>query len=220
MLNPTQADPIVFDKYKGMNDKQAPCKLERGNVSFEINLDASTYAASRRAGRDFFFYTDDGAVTGLWQITWQDGITTDIASIGSEIYDLTFTFTFMLASGSRLVLQSPDLNYWDITPNANGLINPTVIAAPGAVPQAANFTVLNGESFGFETSGQVTRLAADQEHYGWYLIGYGVSNATTTYTSDLVFTVASGFSFRIQDNNTNMWRFSITNDGNLTVITV
>lgn len=215
MLNPTQADPVIFDKYKGMNDRQAPCKLERGNTSFEINLDAGTNSAERRAGRDFYFYSDTGAVTGLWQVTWQDGITTQIAAIGSKLYDLTQTFTFLIAAGTRMVLQSPNLLYWNITPNSNGLIQPTVVAAPAATPQAADFTVQNGESLGFARSGATTRLTADSGRYGWYLFQYGVSSGSTTYTTDIVFTAASGFKLKIKDP-TLTFTLDITNAGNLT----
>jgi hypothetical protein len=221
MLNPTKVQPVIFDKYSGVNDRQAPCKLERGNVSFEVNLDASNRVAKRRFGRDFFFLDPlAGSATGLWQTAWADGSVIDIGAIGSILYDLTFTFSAIIASGFRLIIQSPDLNYWDVTPNVDGVINPTAIAAPAAIPQAANLTIQNGESFGFARGSGVTRLIADVDHFGWYLLGYGPSIATTTYTDDVVFTIASGFSFRIVDYQSNTWKFQMSNDGNLQVITV
>jgi hypothetical protein len=158
----------------------------------------------------------------IFQTSWDDGTRTDIAAIGSSLYDLTETFTYLVASGTRLIIQSADLNYWNCTPNnTTGLIQPVVVAAPAAAAQVANFTVLNGESFGFiNSAGNVVRLNADQDRSGWYLQGLGATTSLTTISTDLVFTVASGFSFRIVDYLSNVWKLTVNNSGNMIPITV
>lgn len=220
-MNPTQDQPDVFQGAMGINDAVSVLKLKEKFVPFAVNLHAQGDVWDRRAGRDFYLL-QTGMVLGLSTVRFEDGQAFNIAQIGSYLYNLSTTFSYLVASGVKLYIQSADTNYWDVTPNAStGLIVPTAVAAPAAAAQTSNFTVLNGESFGFiGASGEVTRLNCDLDVGGWWLAGYGVSTSTVSITTDMVFTVASGFSFRIVDYAGNTWAFSVTNDGFMIVTTV
>lgn len=219
-LQPTDSALEVFKGAKGIDDQSSIVKLDPGFASFVSNLEASSDVWKRRAGRDFSFLgSGNSLIVAL--LTWDDGTYTEIASFGSVVYDMTTAITYILNSGVKLIIQSADLNYWNVTPDANGLINPVVVAAPSATSQAANFTVANGESIAFKISATAaTQILCDVDHGAWYLKGLGTTVGTTTYTTDLVFTVASGFSFRMKDYSSNTFKFVVSNDGNLTTITV
>lgn len=219
-MNPTQDQPIVFDSARGINDAVSMPKIKKGFIPFSCNLLAQGDVWDRRKGRDFYLL-QTGFVLSIYTCRFEDNQVFNIAQIGQYLYNLSNTFSYLVANGTRLVIQSPDLNYWNITPNSSGLISPVVVAAPAAAAQTANFTVLNGESFGFiGSTGNVTRLTASQDYNGWYLEGYGITTAITSITTDMVFTVASGFSFRIQDYSGNVWKMTMDNSGNLIPITV
>lgn len=219
--SPTSVSPYVFNKAKGLNDVEGVTKIPPGFTTFAINLTAGSDVWPRRNGRSMYFLDDGNIVTNIFSTSWSDGLTVNIATMGPLIYDLTFTFTYLFGSGIRLILQSPDLNYWDCSANPlTEQINPTVIAAPSASPQAANLTVQNGESIGFTGTSQTIRLASDQDHGGWYTLSLGQTNGFTTFTDDVVFTNASGFSLIIIDYTGNHWKFSVTNDGEFKVTTV
>lgn len=215
-----KTNPIILNKALGMNDQVSLVKLDPGFVFFGINLQASNDCYKRREGRDFSFL-GPGLCLYVGQIAWDDGVVTEIAEFGGTFYDMSISFTKLMANGARLIIQSPDLNYWSLFDSVNAVINPIVVAPPGAAAQASNLTIGMGETFGFILpGGNVTGLLCDQTHNGWYLQGYGPSFATTTYSADLVFTIASGFSFRMVDNFTNTFQFKISNDGNLFVQTI
>lgn len=220
-MNPTQVFSDIIQGAKGLNDSYGETKLPPGFVPFAVNYSASGDTWNRRSGRTFFLL-ETGQVMMISTLQWDDGTSNNIADIGSTLYDLSVVFTYLVASGTRLIIQSPDLNYWDVTPNdTTGLINPTVVAVPAATPQVANFIVLNGESFGFVNStGKITRLAADQDHFGWYLQGLGATTSLVPISTDLVFTVASGFSFRIKDYLANTWSLQMDNSGGFYAVTV
>lgn len=220
-MNPSNAQPVIDNEANGLNDAFGETKVPRGTLPFALNYLANGDTWDRRLGRDFFIL-QSGMVTLISPTAWQDGVVVNIAVIGTQGYDLTTQFTFLIAYGNRLIIQSPDLNYWDVTPNdSTGLINPTIVALPATPPQNADFTVQNGESFGFiNSASSVVRLDADETYYGWYEKSYGSSTSLVTFTSDLVFTIASGYSFRIKDSHGNTWRLYTTNDGNLENVTV
>lgn len=220
-MNPTDADAVLLKGAKGNNDAFGLQKMPDGMLPFSMNQVPTGTAWERRRGRDFYLL-QSGFVTSIYTTNWDDGTAMNIASMGATYFNLSNTFTYLVADGIRLVIQSADLNYWDVTPaDATGLINPVVVAAPAAAAQVANFTVLNGESFGFIlSSGNVTRLTADQDHNGFYLMGYGTTTSLSSIATDLVFTVTSGFSFRIQDYSGNVWKMVISNDGQIQAVTV
>lgn len=214
------AQPIVLKGADGSNDQEGISNRKPSSAWFSLNTLADSDSWGRRAGRDYVA-AESGIALGIYQLSWDDGTSTEIAMIGSTFYNMSVTFTYMMDIGIRVVIQSPDLSYWDATPAASGLINPVVIAAPAAAAQLSNFTIANGQSFGFRLSAtEVTRLLCDRDHNGWYLQGYGATDATSTLATDMVFTVASGFSLRQVDYDGNTWKYQVDNNGKFYVTTV
>jgi hypothetical protein len=219
-MNPTQDQPIVFEGAKGINDATSFLKLKRGYTPFSVNLLAQGDVWDRRKGRDMFLLRS-GLALGIATVRFDDGVAFNIAQIGSSLNDLS-TFDYFVSSGIRLIMQSSALNYWDVTPNATtGLITPIIVSTPSAAPQTSDFIVAYDNTFAFYSSdGNPTRLTADEEHYGWYLIGETKPVSSTTISTDMVFTYSSGFFFKIEDQDGNTWKLSITSNGNLQAITV
>ncbi len=163
------------------------------------------------------FLVDGSAVLGIAVLTWSDGTISEVVQFGSALYDMSATFTYLVKAGVKLYIQSANGSYWNCTPDSTtGLITPSDSVVPTATPQAANFTVANGETFGFDLSSTATmQLDANLDRGGWFLNGVGGSFGATLITTDMVFTVASGFSFRITDYTGNTWSLSMSNDGDL-----
>lgn len=215
-MNPTAVQPAIFHKAKGLNDIESVVKLPDGFVPFALNMDVDNHTYDRRKGRDFSFLSSGNSVVMMASLTWDDGTTHNIAAMGAFLYDLSLTFTKALPAAYRMILQSPDATYWNITPDSNGFINPTSLTvAPTATPQTADLTINNGESFIFQRSAASTRITADSAYFGWYLLQYGVGTAITTYTDDIVFTTASGFTMKIIDSGSKTHSLSMQNTGEL-----
>lgn len=222
MQNPTRSFPSIKVQARGLNDQDSALKLKKGYVPFALNVNASSDVWSRREGRDMEFFTS-GVVLYIGQITWQDNTSSEISQIGGSFYDMGNDFTYLLANGTRLYIQSSDGSYWDCTPGSNGLIFPTTIGtgAPGATPQTANIVLTPVQKFGFiRSDGKVDQLDADEANFGWFLNEYTGSIFPANVTTDVVFTFASGFSIRIEDVGGNTWVLSMTNDGNLIATTI
>lgn len=217
----SQTVPIVVKKAEGINDFESVVKLDPGFVPFSFNLSVESDAWNRRFGRTFKLI-GPGPVLGIFVLTWDDGTVSEVTQIGDSFYDVTIVFTYLFDIGISMIIQSPDGNYWDVTPEmTTGEILPTVVAAPVALPQTSNFTVLAGQTIAYKLDAtSVTAEFADQDQNGWFLQGYDLSSGANEISSDMVFTFASGFHFRIQDDQLNMWSFSVTNDGNIVLITV
>lgn len=209
---PTQALGHFAKRAMGMNDIESLLALEqKGYVPFAMNTMSSSDVYTRRNGRDLF-YIDDGFVLGMMMLQWDDGSRTDVAQIGSVLFDLTTTYTVFLKTGARLVLQSPDGNYWNCTPDASTLlVAPTVIATPTATARSADLIILDGESFGIEGASSSASLRTSSD--GWFVESQGMSSGLTEHTDDLVFTYASGYTLVMHDLQGNTHRFSVSNDG-------
>jgi hypothetical protein len=134
---------------------------------------------------------------------------------------LDVSYTYRVGFGIRLILQSPDLNYWSCAPNTvDAIPRPQVTAAPTASPQTADLVIAAGNSLIFDAATQFIQLDCDQAHNGWFTRIVPNGTALNLVTSDIVFTQASGYSLKIADVSGNTWRFSIDNNGFLSVTTV
>lgn len=177
-------------------------------------LDSSNAGVSEaRVCRNFILRPLGGlSVRPGWTAFSPGGIALDLGFITSVKY--------LLDTGVRLILQSPDLTYWNVTPDVNGLILPTAVSTPSATPQTADLILMPGEYIAFKYSTTSLLLLCDQNHLGWYTQSIGIPTTEFTVTDDMVFTVASGFVLRMEDDTSNTWEFSVSNDGNLFVTTV
>lgn len=141
-------------------------------------------------------------------------------SPGGTALDLRIITTVF--NGGRLLIQSPDGSWWDCTATAAtlGLITPTKVAAPSAAAQAFDFLVISPDTIGFKIDAtHITELWVDQDTGIWYLTGHDAT-FPPSITTDIAFSFASGFALKIRDSSGNTWKFFMTNDGNLQVITV
>lgn len=129
---------------------------------------------------------------------------------------------YVLPYGQRLVYQSSDLNYWDCTPNVQGVIQPTVLAgAPADPAKTDNLSFdANLSMFAFEgVDSDLIQLDASVSKNGWFLEGTPAIGSVF-YTTDIVFTYASGYTMRFTDTSLNIWKHQMTDDGNLLAVIV
>lgn len=131
------------------------------------------------------------------------------------------TVVYVVPSDKRLIYQSADGNYWDVTPGTDGVINPTVITAPSDPAQIADISIdFATSAFTFQDiNGDLIQLDSDVNKGGWYL--YGLETiGSNFYTTDVIFTYASGFSLKFTDSSLNIWKLAITNDGEFQAVVV
>ncbi len=219
--NPTSVLPVIINKAKGMNDFIGPTKLPEGFVTFELNLIPSGDVWPRRAGRDGYWLVDGDPVLNISVLNWADGRSTYVAQLGDSFYDITPNFSYYFRNNARLVIQAPGGQYWNVTPGfTTGLIFPTVVSTPSTAPQTGNLTVTPTQTISFQVDGGSIQLLSDFQNDGWYLESGLDALGFTQYTSDVVFTYASGFSLIIQDSALNNWKFSVSDIGELIVTVV
>lgn len=217
----TNVLPMMLGNADGINDQVSLVKKDPGTLPFTLNYDADSDVWNRRAGRDLSFLVAGEPVMNIYDFSWSDGIHVEIATIGDEVYNLSTSFAYLLDVGVRLIFQSPDLNYWDVTPSlTTGLITPTVVATPTATAQAGNLTVQMGEKFGFLGTTNTVQLGVGEPYSSWFAQVFGVSAPVSLVTDDLVFTSASGFSLIEKDFSGNSWKFSVDNIGQMIITTV
>ncbi len=125
------------------------------------------------------------------------------------------SFAYLFATGIKLNLQSPDLNWWALTVNSStGAINVTGIAAPtGAL--SADQSIRQDELYGFAFATGIWRLSVVATGLGTPSIQtreYALSSATTTYSTAVSFNTGYGPVFQ-DDTGTQRWRLSIANGG-------
>jgi hypothetical protein len=127
----------------------------------------------------------------------------------SEIYT---AFNYLFTGSAKLALQSPDDNWWDVTPNSSGEINPTVIATPSTtISTDLNLGVT--ELLGFESSSVIYKMSIND--LGAVEIDtYGLSPSETEYTTTQAFTKLVGPVFT--SGNLQRFRLTCDNAGSLT----
>lgn len=120
------------------------------------------------------------------------------------------SFTYLYTTGT-LALQSPDLNWWNITPSSSGVIAPIVIATPSTTI-SSDLSINNNQLFGFQSSTVI---------YALYVNTIGtaeIKTYTLTGSENIVTTqqaFISGVGPVFQDTDLNRWRIQINNAGEL-----
>lgn len=143
-------------------------------------------------------------------ITLNDG---SIVFVTNDEIFVAFTYLF---NGGTLALQSPDNNWWNITPDSNGLINPTVIATPSSTI-STDLNLGFNDTFGFLSSTVIYRLAVDTQGIP-NILTYGLATGENEYTTIQAFTKTCGPVFTAQD--LTRWRLTIDNAGSLTTTSI
>lgn len=216
---PTSVNPVIMSSAKGINDITEPVKLDPGFTPFSVNLSAGGDTWVRRQGRDFFYLSDGSLATMFYLTTWNDGSSNIIAALGGSLYTF-IPFTYVVDSSKRLIIQSADLRYWNVTPSAStGLIFPTGVTTPSTASRNSDLLLDSTQSIAFKGNSGFTQLAVDQSG-GWFLQGGNGDFGLTLFTTDLVFSIASGASLKMVDAQGNTWQYSMTNDGDLIVTTI
>lgn len=109
-----------------------------------------------------------------------------------------------LFDGARLLLQSPQGDWWDATPGNDGLPNNVTVTAPGST-LSANLVLTSSQIMGFKLSATVMmQISADQFALGaFYQRINSAPYYTTRYTADRAFT--TGFGPVFTDGAGNTW---------------
>lgn len=218
---PTTAVPFIVNKAMGLNDMVSSVKLDDGFSQTAINLIATGDSWDRRGGRELYYLNDGNPVLGLQYLSWDDGSFNYIGQLGTVYYDITPTYSYYFRNSARFILQDVGGKYWDCTPGfTTGLINPTVITTPSATAQTESINVSNTQTIGFQVDGASRHLLADFQHNGWYLMAGLDELGFNQYTSDIVFTYASGFSIIVEDSALNHFKFQISDIGEFYTINV
>jgi hypothetical protein len=162
-----------------------------------------------------FDMRNDGDPTSLDRIlvTTHDG---DIISY--DFSELVTIFDYLFAASIQLAIQSPDLNYWDITPNSStGIISPTVIATPSS-PSSTQLVLGQNDLFGFLDSTGVWRMYVSGNLGNITTKRYGLASSATTYSTIQAFT--NGNEPVFTDNFNTRWQISINNSGILSTTAI
>lgn len=217
---PTIANPTAMIRALGLNDQSSPVKLKNGQTQFALNFDVANATWNRRYGRDWEF-VQTGMALGNGVLSWDDGTVTEIAQIGTELYDVRFSFTYLFESGIRLIIQDSAGAYWSFGPDlATDNMYGIVVALPSASPQTSDQVIAYGQNIGFVTNSGAVQLGADQNNAVWFAKKYGVSSGVVDISTDWVFTFASGFALKIKDIVGNTWKLYASTQGELKAITV
>jgi hypothetical protein len=136
--------------------------------------------------------------------------------------ELTVLFEWLFASTVYLNLQSPDLNWWEVYPDATtGILKCNGVAAPASTTSTDLF-IPNNALYGFVASTtKIYRVYVSIENINQPRVAvkqYGNSSAVTTYTSVVGYTTGSGPVF--QDNLLRNHRLRVLNGGFLNIIQV
>lgn len=129
---------------------------------------------------------------------------------GGSALSLGFTnlvdYLFDVSSGAQLVIQDEASNWWDVTPQADGMPRNITVATP-ASPLSANLTLTSGQILAFKISStQMIRGGADLAALGSFYQGMTVAPyATTTYTTQRAFNYGFGIVFPA-DGAGNTWK--------------
>ena len=130
-----------------------------------------------------------------------------------DFSELVSIFDYLFSTSTLLYLQSPDLNWWDVTPDSGtGIISPEVVAAPGTTI-TSDLNVFQNQLFGFLDSTGVWAISVGTQGSP-VTSRYGLASGETLYTSTQAF--ESGFGPVFQDNLLTRWKLGINNAGALT----
>lgn len=213
MQTPTNVTPIIHANGKGINDQISPVKLTPGVLPFALNIDPESNVLDRRHGRDFGeLYT--GMALGIFNLTWEDGTIHVVGQIGSVMYNFSTDFDYLFGSGIRWLQQSPDLNWWDLTPDpVTGAISPTTVTFSGTA-LTSDLLVTRYQLFGFQGTGVIWRVRPDVFTGSLIREPYGIGTGLTTYAADRAF--ATGYGITLTDLNGDKWKYEVDNSGIVT----
>lgn len=167
-----------------------------------------------------FDLKNDGDPTSMDKILIVD------ANGSITLYDFTdfiiaFDYEIDTTNGGHLVLQSPDLNWWQLEPNTSGVLQITGSSAPGTTI-STNLRILQNQYFGFLDNNNL---------WGMYVDAGGVTPLLKTkqYSKSLVpvtkYTTIQGFTTGfgpvLQDTlGQQWWRIGISNAGAITYTSI
>lgn len=125
-----------------------------------------------------------------------------------EFSELTSIFDFLFDTGSSLNLQSPNLNWYNITVTAGGILGTTQIAAPGTTI-SSDLRIDQNQLLGFNKTTTFVRLYIEANFVKTKQ--YNLSTPITSYTTAQAFT--TGFGPVFQDANLLNFRLTVNNSG-------
>lgn len=156
-----------------------------------------------------FFDLENGAGSADKVLVWLNSGTI-------LLYDwteLTTTFDYLIGTGGRLLLQSPDLDWWSVAPDTTkGILGVTGVAAPVS-SVSSDLLIGAGETFGFLETSAVWRLSIPSSGFPT-VRQYALAGGSAIYDTDLAFDTGYGPAFT--DDYLVTRRLSVANGGILT----
>ena len=131
------------------------------------------------------------------------------------------TIHYLWDTGAKLYLQSPDLNWWDVTPEPDGVPNNTPVVYAGAT-LGANLSIGAAEVLAFKQSTTLYwQMQGDESAMGWSTTRLGfVPYLGTVATFTGIRAFLSGFGPVFADGNGNNWKLQADNDVGLIAVAV
>ncbi len=125
--------------------------------------------------------------------------------------ELVLNFDHLMASGVNIALQSPDLTWYLVAPNATtGIMRTTEATVAPTTIRSSDLVIQQGQLLGFATA---TLIWGQSITTGGFIrtTEFVLAEATTTYTADLAFSFGHGPVF--EDANVVLHRLNVANGG-------
>lgn len=130
--------------------------------------------------------------------------------------ELVIFFDYLFSPGIKLVLQSPDGNWWSVAPDEDGILTTTVVSTPSNI-LTEDLIIENNQFFGFQMSLSIYRLNVTTSGE-LQITSFATTGGTVVYNQNQPFQNGVGPIF--EDAAFAHWRLEIGNDGSLTATTV
>lgn len=197
-------------------------KVASGEWQYMQNLRGWGGRGRKRQGISTSARLDSG-IMGMFDIENGAGSTDAIMVITNAgnmlLYDfseLTTAFDYLVTTG-RLLLQSPNLDWWNVYPGAaTGIMQVDGVAAP-ASSISTDLRIGQGETFGFLETALVWRLNITSAP-AITTKQYALAGGSTTYSTDLAFSTGYGPVF--EDEYLVGRRLTVADGGFLSTIEV
>lgn len=152
-----------------------------------------------------FFDIENGAGSADKILVWLN----DGSLVLYDYSELTTTFDYLM-DGGRLMLQSPDLTWYEVLPNATTALLQTVESAAPSVTRSTDMTVGAGELFGWLGATRVLRAVMPTT--GLVSVReYALALGSQTFSTDLAFDYGSGLV--LTDDRLVRRRLAVANGG-------
>lgn len=201
-------------------------KRTSGEYAFLQNIRGRGRRVFKRTGVQSFASLNYG-IMGMFDLKEDDDVFSpdlflvwdnngSLTTYGPTELITTFTFTYDFTTGGALYLQSPDLNWWNITLDTTPLITVTGVAAPGTTI-STDLIILQSQLLGFKDSTGQSRLYIEDGTIKTKR--YAPASALIFYSTIQAFVTGKGPVF-VDLSSADRWRLEVLNGGILAILGV